>query len=53
VWAWDGEKGCPISKLQKLKLLNKVFMSLKGWKKKVISVVQHNEKRESILEKKC
>jgi hypothetical protein len=47
------KKSCPISKLQKLKLSNKVFMSLRGWKKNVVSVVQHDEKRESILEKQC
>jgi hypothetical protein len=28
------KKICPISKLQKLKLLNKFFMSLRGWKKR-------------------
>jgi hypothetical protein len=40
-----------VTKIKAFKL--RVFMSLRGWKKKVVSVVQHNEKRESILEKKC
>jgi hypothetical protein len=40
-----------VTKIKTFKL--RVFMSLRGWEKKVVSVVQHNEKRESIMEKKC